>query len=261
MEQYDVVASFYDRGYNDWEDMMNRYVTYVEPIFQKNNVRTVLDCSCGTGLQAVGLALKGYDVTGSDISPEMIKIAQTNARKHDVKIDFVCSSFVDLQENILKKFDAVITMDNALPHMLSDEDVVRALKSMRSVLRSDNGICLIDIFNYVTLCAKKRRFIPMVSRDDAIVFQVRDFFDPGRVDLNIVYFVKNNGEWKYGCTTAANRVLTSDQLERFLLEAGFKDIAHNTDVLWVRTLARTTFPTLKSLSTGLAGVAVPTASR
>ncbi|MGZ3730728.1 MAG: class I SAM-dependent methyltransferase, partial [Bdellovibrionota bacterium] len=36
----------------------------------------VLDCSCGVGTQAFGLALLGHSVTGTDISPGAIQKAQ-----------------------------------------------------------------------------------------------------------------------------------------------------------------------------------------
>ena len=261
MHDYDLVASVYDLGYDDWEGMMARYVDYIKPIFEKNGVNRVLDCSCGTGLQAIGLAKEGYEVTGSDVSPEMIEVAKMNAAKYHVSVDFVNSSFVDLERNVEGKFDAVITMDNALPHVLNDQELVLALKNILAKLKPDNGICLIDIWNYVTLIEKKRRFIPIVTRDDAVVVQVRDFETSDRVDLSILYFVKSNGGWQFQKTEMKNRVITSDQLQHFLLEAGFRDLVLNVDVLWVRALARTSHPTLKSLATGLAGVAAPSVSK
>src|SRR5690606_40918171 len=34
---------------------------------------TILDCACGIGTQAIGLALAGYSVYGTDLSPEAIE--------------------------------------------------------------------------------------------------------------------------------------------------------------------------------------------
>jgi ubiquinone/menaquinone biosynthesis C-methylase UbiE len=252
---YNEMAPVFDYEVEDWESAKKVYVEYIKPILVENHVQTVLDCSCGTGIQAIGLASEGFRVTASDISEEMIKAASKNASKHGVDIEFVHSSFLDLKTSFSRKFDAVISMGNAFSHMLTDQDAVEALKNMRSVLRDDNGVCLCDIWNYVTLCAKKKRFIPLVMKDDAIVLQVRDFFDVGRVEVNFLYFIKLNNKWQHRNVSMRLRPITTDQLQRFFIEAGFKDISLKVDVLWVRALARTTRPTLKTLSTGLAGVA------
>ncbi len=257
-ELYNEMASVFDYEVEDWDTAMQAYLAYVKPIMVENNVKTVLDCSCGTGIQAIGLAVEGFRVTASDISEEMIKAARKNASKYGVDVEFVQSSFLDLKTSFSKKFDAVISMGNAFSHMLTDQDAVEALKSMRSVLRDENGLCLLDIWNYVTLTAKKKRFIPLVVKDDAIVLQVRDFFDPSRVDVNFLYFIRLNGKWQHRNVSMKLRPITTDQVQQFLMEAGFKDISLNVDVLWVRALARTTRPTPKSLATGRAGVATPT---
>jgi glycine/sarcosine N-methyltransferase len=254
---YDKMAPVFDYEVEDWESAKKSYVEYIKPIFVENQVKTVLDCSCGTGIQAIGLASEGFRVTASDISEEMIGAASKNASKYGVDIDFVHSSFLDLKANLSRRFDAVISMGNAFSHMLTDQDAVEALRNMRSVLRDDNGLCLCDVWNYVTLCAKKKRFIPLVMKDDAIVLQVRDFFDADRVDVNFLYFIKVNGKWQHQNVSMNLRPITTDQLQRFFMEAGFKDINLNVDVLWVRALARTTRPRPKTLSTSRPGVAVP----
>lgn len=254
---YDKMAPVYDYEVEDWDAGMQAYVEYIKPILVANHVKTVLDCSCGTGIQAIGLAAEGFQVTGSDISEEMLKVARDKARKYRVDLELVHSSFSDLSTNFHKKFDAVITMGNAFSHMQTDQDAVDALKSMRSVLREQNGLCLIDIWNYVTLCAKKKRFIPLVMNDDAIVLQVRDFFEPGVTDVSFLYFIKSNGSWKHQKTSMRLRAITTDQLQRFLIDAGFKDISLKADVLWVRALARTSRPSALIPETGLAGVAIP----
>ena len=47
---------------------------FLNKIFKKNKVKKVLDMTCGTGVQALYLANRRYNVTASDISKEMLKI-------------------------------------------------------------------------------------------------------------------------------------------------------------------------------------------
>lgn len=60
------------------KDTANARVTNqaVEKILKRHKVRTVLDLTCGTGSQVFWLAKRGYEVTGSDISLGMLKIAK-----------------------------------------------------------------------------------------------------------------------------------------------------------------------------------------
>ena len=48
-----------------------------------------IDFGCGTGNYAVYLAEQGFEVTGVDISPAAVKIAQENAGKRGVTCDFI----------------------------------------------------------------------------------------------------------------------------------------------------------------------------
>src|SRR5580698_8158547 len=54
-------------------------VTFLENIFSKHNVRSVLDVACGTGRHSIALAKSGYDVTGIDYADELLKVARSKA--------------------------------------------------------------------------------------------------------------------------------------------------------------------------------------
>jgi SAM-dependent methyltransferase len=83
----------------------------------------VLDCACGTGTLAAGIALRGFDVRASDASPEMV--ARTRARG-------VAAEVRRWEELDGGPFDAVLCIGNSLTHA---EDRVAALAGMRRVAR------------------------------------------------------------------------------------------------------------------------------
>jgi SAM-dependent methyltransferase len=56
----------------------------------------VLDFGCGTGWTSVMLARRGYDVVGQDIAPDMIALAEANAREAQVGARFVVSDYEGL---------------------------------------------------------------------------------------------------------------------------------------------------------------------
>ena len=78
---YDNMASHYDKLFLDWKATTKEQAVLLQGIFQKFNfgqTASILDCACGIGTQAIGLALLGYDVTASDISDG--EIAEAKAR-------------------------------------------------------------------------------------------------------------------------------------------------------------------------------------
>lgn len=48
----------------------------------------VLDVACGTGVAAITCALRGAQVTGLDLTPELLAIARENAKISGVSVDF-----------------------------------------------------------------------------------------------------------------------------------------------------------------------------
>lgn len=81
------------------ENPPNVLVELVES--QKVRPCKTLDMGCGAGNYAIYLAGKGFDVTGVDISPAAIKIAEENAGKKEVTCRF---SVVDVTGD-LKEID------------------------------------------------------------------------------------------------------------------------------------------------------------
>ena len=95
----------------------------------------ILDIGAGSGWTSCFYALSGYEVTATDIAPEMVELAKINAARYNVALDAVVSDFESLPfEN---QFDAVIFYD-CLHHA---EDEVLALRSAYRALKK-GGICI-----------------------------------------------------------------------------------------------------------------------
>ena len=96
--------------------------------------RDVLDCSCGVGTQAIGLALLGYRVTGTDISERSLQRAADTAARLGAPLIVEPADFRDLRA-VGGEFDVVISCDNAVAHLLDRADVDVALRQMYRKLR------------------------------------------------------------------------------------------------------------------------------
>ena len=103
----------------------------------------ILDCACGIGQLAVGLALNGFDMVASDASPAMVQRTAQLARDHGVELLAVTCPWEDLtSERAAGPVDAVFCVGNSLTHAPGREARRAALAAMASVLRPDGLLVL-----------------------------------------------------------------------------------------------------------------------
>ena len=68
---YDVVMD--DSLYDKWTDFSLRHLP------KTKERKKLLELACGTGIQSVRFSQAGFDVTGLDLSADMLKIAERRA--------------------------------------------------------------------------------------------------------------------------------------------------------------------------------------
>lgn len=139
-------ASHYDHSAEDY-DFFNEEKSAVtnqtvESILKKHQVKTVLDLTCGTGSQVFWLHKRGYEVTGSDINANMLKVAKRKAAVEELDIPFHQG---DMRTSHFGEFDAVITIYHAVGH-LSKDDFEMAMVNVHKNLKA-GGVYVFDIFN------------------------------------------------------------------------------------------------------------------
>lgn len=229
---YDELADDYHLNYVDWQGAVRRQGRTLALLIQEQvgkDARTVLDCSCGIGTQAIGLALEGFTVTGTDISPHSIDRAMHEAEAFHVDGDFAVADMRSVGEVVTGEFDVVISCDNSLPHLLTDDDIMLALANMHATLRP-GGLLIIGIRDYDEIVrARPRATPPQVFDRDAgrsLLFQVWDWSADSRwYDLSL-FVVKSDGNgWRTDCHTTRYRALLRDELDRFIVDTGFVDAA------------------------------------
>ena len=159
---YDNLATRYDKLFLDWQATTQEQAELLHKIFDGNGfdyTARVLDCACGIGTQAIGLATLGYHVTASDISEGELAEAEKRASENNVKICFHQADFRALSDAFTEKYDIIIAMDNALPHMLTSSDLEAAIKSIVNQIES-NGIFVASIRDYDSLLSDKPPYSP-----------------------------------------------------------------------------------------------------
>ncbi|HEX6390359.1 MAG TPA: class I SAM-dependent methyltransferase [Solirubrobacteraceae bacterium] len=97
----------------------------------------VLDCACGTGALAVGLALRGHEVVATDASAAMIARTARLAAANATSVGAAVCTWEALPERGWDaSFDVVFCVGNSLPHAVGRDGRRAALHAMAGCLRA-----------------------------------------------------------------------------------------------------------------------------
>ena len=170
----------------------------------------VLDCACGTGTLAVGLALRGFEVTASDASEAMVARARALAAAHGARVEVSARRWEELEGG---PFDAIFCVGNSITHA---RDRRAALAGMRRVLRSE-GLLALTSRNWERRQEKGEEVVERHGRRARVTHAWR------RGELEVAVSFEDEG------TTYAERLpywsFTHGELQDDLLATGFTPAA------------------------------------
>src|ERR1700741_1849721 len=119
------IAENYDLD-NPWAEDPDFYLALAGP-----GPSRVLDLGCGTGTLCCALAQRGHRVTGVDPASPMLAIA---AGKPDAeKVEWIQSRAEDYRSE--NRFDLIVMMGHVFQILLTDEEVLAVLTTMRRHLK------------------------------------------------------------------------------------------------------------------------------
>ncbi|HLJ45105.1 MAG TPA: class I SAM-dependent methyltransferase [Bryobacteraceae bacterium] len=227
---YDKFAGDYHLIFENWEASMTRQAAAIASILHRECPAadtTVLDCACGIGTQTLGLARLGFSITGSDVSTGAVERARSEAALRSLDVPFFVADMRNLDELPAGEFHAVICMDNALPHLLSDPDIAQAADQVRGKLRS-GGIFIASIRDYDEILAQRPVVQGPVFYSDAgkrrIVFQLWDWQDE-RLHIFHMYITRETSTgWANFHGASVYRAVLRDEITSILKSRGFTNI-------------------------------------
>ena len=225
---YNSMASQYDKLFLDWQATIHDQAKLIDTVFQNNgfnNQARILDCACGIGTQAIGLALLGYNVTASDISNGEITEARKRATENHVEIRFEQADFCTLSDTFSEQFDIIIAMDNALPHMLSNIALENAIKSITNQITL-GGLFVASIRDYDKLLGDKPTYsAPYIHKTDKgkrVSFQTWDWIGDNYKFTQ--YIIDDEGEPKISKFECEYRATRRKEITDLLLANGCSEV-------------------------------------
>lgn len=184
---------------------------------------TVLDCACGTGQHLVMLSRLGYDVHGSDASGEMLAVCRANLQRIGVQAETQQCDYRTLESVWHQRFGAVVCLTQSLNHMLTHEDLIAALTSMRRRIVPGGVLVLTQGTTHRTLRPEYRFDLVVNNRDFSRVFarDIEEHFQTIHV-LDVFHSEARMGMQRHDIHI---RVLLDEEFRDLLHEAGFASVS------------------------------------
>jgi ubiquinone/menaquinone biosynthesis C-methylase UbiE len=155
-QRYDLVMGAYASG-----DQLNFYrrqvARYGEP---------VLELACGSGRFTLPLAREGINITGIDISEDMLDLARLKASQEEVRIRFLQGDMRSFE--LGEKFKFIFIPAQSFSHLHTREDVEKCFSCVRRHL-AEEGRLLIELFN---------SSVKMLARESGPRYTVGQYKDP-----------------------------------------------------------------------------------
>lgn len=228
---YDALAPEYHRLFAHWWSAAQWHGRVIADILGERGMAggRLLDCTCGIGTQALPLATHGYRVTATDVSSVAVQRARVEAAARGIGVDFMTCDVRDIRDHVEGTFDVVISCDNSLPHLLTDEHLHSALTSIRLCLRPA-GVLLASLRDYDALRLTRPDGVPIAVHGKPLSRygsgQVwRWSADAEFVDIELFTLAEEAaGSWRGSSNAIRYRALLRAKLEHLLTSAGFNAV-------------------------------------
>lgn len=220
---YTAFASVYDRlmagvDYSGWAGF---YHTLMERYGIPRG--KVCECACGTGSLTIPLAAMGYQMTGVDLSADMLFEASQKARKAGAMIPFVKQDMRLL--HLHRQMDAVLCTNDGLNYLKDERELSQFFQAAWAVIREGGGLFLDLSTPYKLRRVLGNHFIGDEDADIAYLWHNRYNEAQSYVDMNLAIFVRKEGE-TYQRIGEQQRQYAheADLLIHLLYQCGFSDI-------------------------------------
>jgi SAM-dependent methyltransferase len=191
--------------------------------------RTVVDLACGTGSVTEILARKGYDVTGVDMSEEMLTEAMAKVMDMENPPRFVCQILQELK--LPRAVDMAVCALDSLDYITDPADCAEAIRRTWKAL-NPGGIFIFDVNTPEKLRAMDGQVF--LDEDDDVYCVWRGEFDE---ETNICSYgmdlFQRQGEvWHRSFEEHREYAYSAEQLVGYLKDAGFTRIEVYADRLF-----------------------------
>ena len=221
---YQAFAELYDELMNDvdyegWADHYTRLLS----IYGVREGK-ICECACGTGGLTIPLFRRGFQVTGADVSQEMLWQAAQKSRKQGASIPFVRQDMRAL--NLHRPMDAVLATCDGVNYLLTEEDLLSYFRAAYRSVRAGGAF----VFDVSTPHKLKDILCSGLFGEDReeITYIWQNTWHEKRqtVELDLTFFVREeDGKYRRIDERQHQRAWDQQTLKETLWHAGFRAVS------------------------------------
>ena len=226
---YDLLSPVYDKvneslDYKAWADFIEKCARDN----MKEKPTLVLDLCCGTGKMTLELARRGYDMTGVDLSAEMLGVARESAEAEALDILWLCQDMREFE--LYGTVELCTCLLDSVNHMTEYSDLLKCFSLVHNYLSPD-GLFVFDINGrgkFERVYADNAFVVE--DGDDMCIWQNYYNSKSGFCDFYITLFERlDDGSYERQDDVQRERVYTMRSIKRTLRDTGFEFIGAYSD--------------------------------
>jgi len=233
VNQYTVLAKYYDRlnsevDYKKWAEFLHNLIEKHKQI----ETKLILDLACGSGNMTVELAKLGYDMTGIDLSVDMLMEARVKSGDYDILyLNQDMRSF-----ELYGTIDVVTCCLDSVNYLLTESDVRKCFALVYNFL-NPSGLFIFDVntpYKFENIYADNA-YIFEIEEDDIFCAWQNSYDKKSRIcDFYLNIFAANKGKYTRYQETQSERMYTQQELISLLSDAGFDvtEIVSESEERW-----------------------------
>lgn len=195
----------------------------------------VLDAACGIGIDSLALTRRGFTVTASDVSEEMLAEAERRSAHLDVaaRPRLIHSPWLDLGVHLGRgRFDAVFCIGSSIAHAAGPDEMTEAFGVFRSLL-APSGVLILDTRDWEAVAARgpagalevERQIVHRHGRRCIRTFRWGEPDTQGIIELEASLIFLDGDAVSYRSHRVRQRPFTRRELRDNLRRAGFESVA------------------------------------
>ncbi len=220
--RYTKLAKYYDlthyfRNYEQQAEFLNSAIREYLPVAHR-----ILDIACGTGNHAIFMAKKGYDVTGVDLSQEMLNIAKQKIKNTtDLQVRFTYGDMRDLKFG--SEFDVVCCLGMSFMELRTYDEINSCLNSIKRAI-TPNGLFIFDVSNGWEMLSVETRKDFAEDAKTKVIWLSSGYIDKLKrtMHLDHTFIIQENNKTAIESGVEELRMFFPDELQMLLTNANFK---------------------------------------
>ncbi|MBP1587356.1 MAG: class I SAM-dependent methyltransferase [Clostridia bacterium] len=181
----------------------------------------IIDVGCGTGELSLMMSKRGYDVTGLDVSAEMLDVAMKKAEKLGENVLWLCQDMCEM--DTYGSYAAMFCLTDGVNHILEKERLCGFFKNARNFI-DPGGLLVFDFLppRYFKRIAREGMLYD-TREDGACVWWGE--YRRGVIDYEIECFIEQKdspGEYDRYRDAVTERGWKKRQIKRLLGKCGFR---------------------------------------